>query len=326
MTTLVTGAAGFIGAYVARALAARGDAVVGLDNFNSYYAPELKRARAQALGGGGGFPLLEGDICDPQTLAALWREHRPTRVVHLAAQAGVRHSIAMPRPYVQSNLVGFVEILEACRQHSVEHLVYASTSSVYGLNPEQPFRESARCDRPLSLYAATKAANELLAHSYAHLYRLPCTALRFFTVYGPWGRPDMAPILFTRAVLEGRPIRVFNHGNMRRDFTQVEDIVDGVLGALGHPPTANGDSTPLQVFNLGRGQPVELLDFIALIERSLGIEARREFCEMQSGDMHETSADISAAAAAFGYAPKRSIDQGVPELVEWCRGFDWPQT
>lgn len=321
MTVLVTGAAGFIGAYLARALVARGEQVVGYDNLNDYYSPQLKRDRAHALGAGRDFELVEGDIADQDALQALWRRVRPARVVHLAAQAGVRYSLEAPRKYVHSNLVGFLEILEACRQHPVEHLVFASTSSLYGKSPQQPFREGARIDRPLSLYAATKGANELMAHSYAHLYGIPMTALRFFTVYGPWGRPDMAPILFTRAILAGKPIQIFNHGQMRRDFTHVDDIVAGVAGALYQPPRAGADA-PYQVYNLGRGEPVDLLRFIELIEQAAGRPAIREYQDMQAGDMTETFADISAAQAAFAYAPQVSIDSGVPPLVQWCRDYD----
>ena len=323
MTVLVTGAAGFIGAYVANALAARGERVLGLDSLNDYYSPQLKRDRARALGAGVSFELIEGDVADRALLEDIFREHAPDRVVHLAAQAGVRYSIEAPRPYVHSNLVGFLEILEACRQNAVKHLVFASTSSLYGQNPQQPFREDARTDRPLSLYAATKGANELMAHSYAHLYRIPTTALRFFTVYGPWGRPDMAPLLFTRAVLAGKPIQVFNHGQMKRDFTHVSDIVAGVLGALDTPSGAS-DSAPFQVFNLGRGEPVDLMHFIELIETAAGRPADRQYREMQSGDMLETFADIAAARATFGYQPVTSIEVGVPALVEWCRQYTWP--
>lgn len=320
MTVLVTGAAGFIGAHVAQALVARGETVVGLDNYNDYYSVQLKRDRAAALGAGRDFELLTLDIADGAALDAVFHRVRPRRVVHLAAQAGVRYSLQQPRAYVHSNLVGFVEMLECVRQHGCEHFVFASTSSVYGLSPEQPFRESARIDRPLSLYAATKGANELMAHSYAHLYGIPSTALRFFTVYGPWGRPDMAPILFTRAILAGRPIEVYNHGQMRRDFTHVEDIVAGVLGALDHPPPG----TPAwRVFNLGRGQPVDLLRFIALIEAAAGRPAQRIEKAMQAGDMHETFADVSAAQAAFGYAPRVDLEQAVPALVAWCRDYPW---
>jgi len=323
MTVLVTGAAGFIGAYVAQALVARGERVIGLDNLNDYYSPQLKRDRARALGAGRDFELVEGDIADPSVLARIWREHAPRRVVHLAAQAGVRYSIEAPRVYVHSNLVGFAEVLEACRHGGVDHLVCASTSSLYGQSPVQPFREDARIDRPLSLYAATKGANELMAHSYAHLFRMPITALRFFTVYGPWGRPDMAPLLFTRAILAGRPIQVFNHGQMKRDFTHVSDIVRGVLGALDQPPAAADGGAPYRVYNLGRGEPVDLLRFIELIEIAAGRKAEREYQGMQSGDMLETFADVSAARAAFGYQPQTSIEDGVPPLVEWCREYAW---
>ncbi|MCB1601517.1 MAG: NAD-dependent epimerase/dehydratase family protein [Lysobacterales bacterium] len=325
MTVLVTGAAGFIGAYVAKALSARGERVLGLDSFNDYYPVALKRDRARALGAGSSFEMIEGDVADQGLLERIWREHAPTRVVHLAAQAGVRYSIEAPRPYVHSNLVGFLEILEACRQHQVQHLVCASTSSLYGQNPVQPFREDARIDRPLSLYAATKGANELMAHSYAHLYRIPITALRFFTVYGPWGRPDMAPLLFTRAILAGKPIQVFNHGQMKRDFTHVNDIVAGVIGALDAPPAAVDGAAPYRVFNLGRGEPVDLMRFIELIEEAAGQPAERLYKDMQSGDMLETFADIGAARAAFGYQPQTSIEAGVPVLVEWCRNYAWPE-
>lgn len=320
MTVLVTGAAGFIGAFVAHALARRGERVVGLDNFNAYYAPALKRARAAALGAGSDFPLVEADIADRAAIEALWREHRPRRVVHLAAQAGVRWSLENPRAYVQANVVGFLEILEACRIGQVEHLVYASTSSLYGRSPEQPFRESASIRRPVSLYAATKGANELMAASYAHLYHFPATALRFFTVYGPWGRPDMAPLLFTRAILEGRPIRVYNHGRMKRDFTYIDDIVAGVIAALDRPP-ARDDYAAHAVYNLGRGEPVDLERFIALIEQAAGRPAIREYMDMQAGDMSETFADVTAAATDLGYAPQVSIDAGVPQVVEWCRRY-----
>lgn len=320
MTVLVTGAAGFIGAHLARALTRRGERVVGLDNYNDYYPVSLKRDRARALGAGRDFELREADVADREAVERVFREVQPRRVVHLAAQAGVRYSLQAPRAYVHSNLVGFLEMLEACRAHRPEHFVYASTSSLYGKSPEQPFREGARIDRPLSLYAATKGANELMAHSYAHLYTIPMTALRFFTVYGPWGRPDMAPLLFTRAILRGEPIQIFNHGQMRRDFTHVDDIVDGVIGALYAPPGA-GD-TLHQVYNLGRGEPVDLLRFIELIEQAAGRPAVREYREMQAGDMTETFADIRAAQAAFGYAPRVSIEAGVPPVVDWCRRYD----
>lgn len=316
MTTLVTGAAGFIGAYVCRALQARGEAVAGLDNFNAYYEPRLKRDRVAALCPGVDIHAL--DLVDRDGLQALFDELRPTRVVHLAAQAGVRHSLENPHAYVDSNLVGFANLLELCRRHGVGHLVYASSSSVYGDSATPPFSEDQRIDRPRSLYAATKAANELLAHSYAHLYALPATGLRFFTVYGPWGRPDMAPLLFARAVLAGREIQVFNHGRMRRDFTWIDDIVAGVLGALDHPP--EGDP-PHRVFNLGNHVPVELERFIAVIERAAGRPARKAYLPMQPGDMVETMADISRARDAFGFAPATPIEAGLPRVVAWCRDY-----
>lgn len=316
MSILVTGAAGFIGAYVSRALLARGERVVGLDNFNDYYDPRLKRDRVAALVPG--LEIAEADVADASALEALFDAHRFDRVVHLAAQAGVRHSLRQPAAYVHSNLEGFLAVLEACRHRGVRHLVYASSSSVYGAGAQPPFREDARIDRPLSFYAATKAANELMAYSYAHLYGLRCTGLRFFTVYGPWGRPDMAPLLFSRAVLAGRGIEVFNHGRMRRDFTHVDDIVRGVLGALDTPP---GRTPPQQVFNLGNHAPEALEDFIAVIERAAGRPARRIYRELQPGDMPETMADTSAARAAFGFEPRVRIEQGLPPVVAWCREY-----
>ena len=318
MPTLVTGAAGFIGAYACRALRARGESVLGLDNYNDYYDPRLKRDRVAALCPEVDIRAL--DLADRGALAALFDEVRPRRVLHLAAQAGVRYSLQNPQPYVDSNLVGFVNLLEQCRHRRVGHLVYASSSSVYGDSATPPFSEDQRIDRPRSLYAATKAANELIAHSYAHLYRLPATALRFFTVYGPWGRPDMAPLLFPRAVLAGRPVAVFNHGRMRRDFTHVEDIIGGVLGALDHPFAEDGE-TPHRIFNLGHSEPVELECFIAVIERAAGRAARKDYLPMQPGDMADTMADISRARAAFGFEPATTIEDGMPPVVEWCRDY-----
>ena len=315
MTTLVTGSAGFIGAYVTRALLARGDAVVGLDNFNAYYDPQLKRDRVAALCPGADIRVL--DLVDRDGLAALFDEACPTRVIHLAAQAGVRYSLENPHAYVDSNLAGFVNVLELCRHRGVEHLVYASSSSVYGDSAVPPFSEDQRIDQPRSLYAATKAANELMAHTYAHLYGLRATGLRFFTVYGPWGRPDMAPVLFSRAVLAGRPIDVFNHGRMRRDFTHVDDIVAGVLGALDAARVGPGH----QLFNLGNHTPVELEEFIAVIERAAGCEARKVYKPMQPGDMVETMADTSRAQAAFGFDPRQPIATGLPPVVTWCRDY-----
>jgi UDP-glucuronate 4-epimerase len=316
MTILVTGAAGFIGAYTCRALQARGDAVVGLDNFNDYYDPRLKRDRVAALCPDVDVRAL--DLTDRDGLAALFDTLAPTRVVHLAAQAGVRYSLSNPHAYVDSNLVGFVNLLELCRHRGVQHLVYASSSSVYGDSATPPFSEDQRIDQPRSLYAATKAANELMAHTYAHLYGLRSTGLRFFTVYGPWGRPDMAPLLFSRAVLAGRPIDVFNHGKMRRDFTFIDDIVAGVLGALDHPP--DGDP-PHRVFNLGNHTPVELEYFIDVIARAAGKPVEKIYKPMQPGDMVETMADTSRAHAAFGFDPATPIEAGLPQVVDWCRNY-----
>ncbi|MEG3792534.1 NAD-dependent epimerase/dehydratase family protein [Lysobacter sp. CCNWLW3] len=316
MTILVTGAAGFIGSYVCRALRARGQAVVGLDNYNDYYDPQLKRDRVAALCPDTDIRAI--DLGDRDGLAALFDEFAPTQVIHLAAQAGVRYSLTHPHAYVDSNLAGFVNLLELCRHRGVQHLVYASSSSVYGDSAVAPFSEDQRVDRPRSLYAATKAANELMAHTYAHLYGLHATGLRFFTVYGPWGRPDMAPLLFSRAVLAGRPIEVFNHGRMRRDFTWVEDIVAGVLGALAHPAQ---DDPPHRVFNLGNHTPVELERFIGVIEAAAGRAAEKVYKPMQPGDMIETMADTARAKAAFGFEPTTSIETGLPQVVAWCRDY-----
>lgn len=319
MSILVTGAAGFIGAYVCRALRDRGETVIGLDNYNSYYDPQIKRDRVAALCPD--VPIATVDLADRAALDALFAQQRPQRVIHLAAQAGVRYSLQSPETYVQSNLVGFLNVLENVRHGGVQHLVYASSSSVYGAGAEPPFREDARIDRPLSFYAATKAANEAMAHSYAHLYRLPLTGLRFFTVYGPWGRPDMAPLLFARAVLAGRPIEVFNHGRMRRDFTHVSDIVAGVLGALDNPPPASVEQAPHRVFNLGNHSPVELERFIAVIEQAAGRAAQKIYRDMQPGDMAETMADTRRAKAAFGFEPATPIDTGLPPVVAWCSDY-----
>lgn len=316
MSILVTGAAGFIGAYTCRALLARGEQVVGLDNYNDYYEPQLKRDRVAAL-----CPQLDIrplDLSDREGLAALFEQVRPTRVIHLAAQAGVRYSLQNPHAYVDSNLAGFVNILELCRHRGVGHLVYASSSSVYGDSATPPFSEEQRVDRPRSLYAATKIANELMAHTYAQLYGLRATGLRFFTVYGPWGRPDMAPLLFSRAVLAGRSIEVFNHGQMQRDFTHVEDIVAGVLGALAQP---SDEPVPHRVFNLGNHTPVALEHFIAVIEAAAGRAAIKHYRPMQPGDMIATMADTSRAQAAFGFAPSTPIEAGLPPVVAWCRDY-----
>ncbi len=314
MTTLITGAAGFIGAYTARRLAELNQHNIQIDNLNSYYSVALKQARIAKFDLN---PLII-DVADGAALTACFEVHRPSRVIHLAAQAGVRHSIDAPYDYLHSNLTGFLNILEACRRFPVEHLVFASTSSVYGAQTETPFREDMSIQTPMSLYSATKGANELMAHSYAHLYGIPCTALRFFTVYGAWGRPDMAPILFSRAMLEGRPIDVFNGGDMLRDFTHVSDIVDGILGALHTPPAKD---KPFAVFNLGAGRPVALNHFIDLIEKAVGQPAVRILKSMQPGDMRATFANTSAAMAAFGYEPKMPLEVGIAELVAWVKSY-----
>ncbi len=316
MTILVTGAAGFIGAHTCQALAAAGQPVVGLDNYNDYYDPQIKRDRVAALCPQVDIRAL--DLTDRAGLEALFDELKPTAVIHLAAQAGVRYSLENPQAYVDSNLTGFVNILELCRHRGVEHLVYASSSSVYGDSATPPFSEDQRVDRPRSLYAATKAANELMAYTYAQLFGLKATGLRFFTVYGPWGRPDMAPLLFSRAVLAGRSIDVFNNGHMRRDFTHVSDIVAGILGALLHP---SAQATPHQVFNLGNHTPVELEHFIDVIASAAGHPAHKVYKPMQPGDMVETMADTSRAQAVFGYAPDTPIELGLPPVVEWCRTY-----
>ena len=316
MTILVTGAAGFIGAYTCRALAEAGQRVVGLDNYNAYYAPALKHDRVAAL-----CPHVDihtVDLADRPALNALFAQVRPRRVIHLGAQAGVRYSLENPHAYVDSNLSGFVNVLELCRHHSVTHLLYASSSSVYGDSAIPPFSEDQRVDQPRSFYAATKAANELMAYSYAQLYGLQATGLRFFTVYGPWGRPDMAPLLFARAVLAGRAIEVFNHGRMQRDFTHVSDIVAGIVAALGLP---RDEAALHRVFNLGNHTPVELEHFIDVIAQAAGRPANKVYRPMQPGDMVRTMADTRRARAAFGYEPVTPIEQGLPPVVAWCKAY-----
>lgn len=327
MKVLVTGVAGFIGFHVSQALIARGDTVIGIDNLNDYYDVSLKEARLKALqvhANAKNFQFIKLDIADMQAMLNLFAEHKPQRVVHLAAQAGVRYSLQNPHAYVQSNLVGFTNILEACRHNTVEHLVYASSSSVYGGNTKLPFSEQDNVDHPVSLYAATKKANELMAHTYSHLYHLPTTGLRFFTVYGPWGRPDMAPFLFTDAILNNKPIKVFNHGDMMRDFTYIDDIVEGVIRVLDKPATsAMGANihSPYRLFNIGNNQPEKLLDFIALLENALGKTAQKEFLPMQPGDVKATFADTTALENWVGFKPHTDLKTGVKKFVDWYQNF-----
>lgn len=318
MTVVVTGAAGFIGFHVAQALLARGTAVLGIDNLNDYYDVGLKRARLARLEGLSGFRFVTANIADRETIPALLAAVAPTGVVHLAAQAGVRYSLVNPYAYVESNVMGQVVMLEAVRALGGRpHFVYASSSSVYGGNEKLPFAETDRVDGPVSLYAATKKADELMTHSYSHLYRLPATGLRFFTVYGPWGRPDMAPFLFAEAILQGRAIRVFNHGQMRRDFTYIDDIVDGVLAALDRPPMDDGHRPPHRVYNLGNSRAEGLLDFIGTLEKALGRTAEKIFEPMQPGDVEATYADLTDSSRDLGFAPKTPISEGVPRFADW---------
>jgi UDP-glucuronate 4-epimerase len=329
---LVTGAAGFIGYHVAGRLLARGDIVIGLDNVNDYYDVRLKHARLARLQGQSGFSFHRLDLSDRDGIARVFADDRPQRVVHLAAQAGVRFSLTNPHAYLDSNLVGFLNILEGCRHNGVEHLVYASSSSVYGANTTMPFSVHQNVDHPISLYAATKKANELMAHTYAHLFGLPCTGLRLFTVYGPWGRPDMALFLFTRAILEGRPIDVFNRGSMRRDFTYVDDIVEGVVRTLDHTATPNPDwsgdnpdpatsRAPYRLYNIGNNNPVELMDLIETLERALGKKVERKLLPIQPGDVPATCADIDDLSRDIGFRPATPIEFGVQRFVDWYREF-----
>jgi UDP-glucuronate 4-epimerase len=322
MHVLLTGAAGFIGMHTAQRLLARGDAVTGIDNLNSYYDPALKQARLAQLQGLPGFRFERLDVADRAGMEALFARERFDAVVHLAAQAGVRYSITHPHAYFESNLTGFGHVLEGCRAQGLGHLVYASSSSVYGGNTKMPFEETDPVDHPVSLYAATKKANELMAHTYSHLYRLPATGLRFFTVYGPWGRPDMAYFSFTKAVLEGRPIDVFNHGDMKRDFTWIDDIVEGVLRVLDKPATPEREGgAPHRVFNIGNNDPVQLLDFIACIERATGREAVKRLLPMQPGDVPATYASTRALQDWVGFAPATPLAEGIDRFVRWYRGY-----
>ncbi|MGE8154518.1 NAD-dependent epimerase [Pseudomonas vancouverensis] len=322
MTVLVTGAAGFIGMHTVQRLCREGHEVVGIDNLNDYYDVTLKQARLKVLETLPGFRFVKMDIVDKPALLALFHEHRFSEVVHLAAQAGVRYSLDNPDVYAQSNLVGFLNLLEACRQHRPEHLIYASSSSVYGTNSKMPFCVEDPVEHPVSLYAATKRANELLAESYCHLYGMKVSGLRFFTVYGPWGRPDMALFKFTDAMLKGRPIDIYNQGQLSRDFTYVDDIVEGVAQLLPRPPLPQGSAAGVhRLFNIGRGQPVALLDFIECLEKTLGIEAQRNYLPMQAGDVLKTWADVSALAEWTGFSPQVALDVGVAEFVKWYRQY-----
>jgi UDP-glucuronate 4-epimerase len=317
---LVTGAAGFIGFHVARRLLAEGRSVVGLDNLNSYYDPALKAARLDILRREQNFAFEQIDLADRVSMQRLFARHRFARVVHLAAQAGVRYSIDQPHAYVDANLEGFVNVLEGCRHHGCGHLVYASSSSVYGANTKMPFSVEDKTDHPISLYAATKKANELIAHSYSHLYRLPVTGLRFFTIYGPWGRPDMAIYLFTKAIVEGTPIRLFNHGKMRRDFTFIEDATRGVLELVNRIPSG-GDGAPARIYNVGNNNPEELTHVVAILERELGRPAVKEMLPMQPGDVTETFADVAELMRDTGFRPQTSIEDGLRDFVAWYRGY-----
>ncbi len=329
---LVTGAAGFIGFHFAQALLARGDEVVGLDNLNDYYNVQLKRDRLQQLTAQANFRFELVDCADRTAMMELFEREQFPYVVHLAAQAGVRYSLTNPHAYIDSNLVGFINILEGCRHHGARHLLYASSSSVYGSNKQQPFSVHHNVDHPVSLYAATKKANELMAHTYSHLYDLPTTGLRFFTVYGPWGRPDMAMYLFTKAIMEGRPIDVFNQGHMRRDFTYVDDIVQAMVRLVETLPVANPDYDPLhpdpatstcryRVYNIGNNQPEELGRFIELIERAVGRPAIKNLLPMQAGDVLETYADTSALEAAIGFKPATRLEDGIERFVQWYKAY-----
>jgi UDP-glucuronate 4-epimerase len=332
MKILVTGAAGFIGSTLSLRLLARGNEVVGLDNLNDYYSVQLKLDRLARLQSQPGFRFVKLDVADREGMARLFAEEGFERVIHLAAQAGVRYSLVNPHAYVDSNVVGFVNVLEGCRHARVAHLTYASSSSVYGGNTHMPFSVHDSVDHPVSLYAATKKANELMAHTYSHLYGLPTTGLRFFTVYGPWGRPDMALFLFTKAILEGRPIDIFNHGNMQRDFTYIDDIVEGVIrvsdkvatpepGYRAEAPDPATSNVPFRVFNIGNHHPVPLMEFIGAIERALGCTAQKNLLPMQDGDVLATYADVQALADWVGFQPATSIDEGIGRFVAWYREY-----
>lgn len=332
MKILVTGAAGFIGFHTVLALLERGDHVVGLDNLNDYYDVSLKQARLDQLARRNSFHFVKNDLANRIAIETLFEDEKPDRVIHLAAQAGVRYSIDNPHEYIASNITGMLHVLEGCRHHGVEHLVYASSSSVYGSNENMPFSVHQNADHPLSLYGATKKSNELMAHSYAHLYELPVTGLRFFTVYGPWGRPDMALFKFTRNILAGKPIDIFNNGEHARDFTYIDDIVEGVIRSVDRIATPNPDwngltpdsatsTAPYRIYNIGNNKTVKLMHFIKCIEKSLGREARKNYLPLQPGDVPATYADIDALSKDIGYRPKTSIEEGIEKFIAWYRDF-----
>jgi len=332
MKVLLTGVAGFIGFHVARALLDRGDEVAGVDNLNDYYAVSLKEARLAQLQGRNGFRFIRADLADREATAEIFLEERPNRVVHLAAQAGVRYSLENPHAYADSNIVGLLNVLEGCRHGEVEHLVYASSSSVYGANTKMPFSVHQNVDHPLSLYAATKKAGELMAHTYAHLYQFPVTGLRFFTVYGPWGRPDMSPFIFTKKIIAGEPIDVFNHGKHARDFTYIDDITEGVVRVVDRvaapdpawdsaAPDPATSSAPYRLYNIGNNQPVPLMTYIETIERAVGKEAKKNLLPMQPGDVPETYADVDDLARDVGFRPTTLLEEGIPRFVAWYRDF-----
>lgn len=347
MKILVTGAAGFIGFHLANYLVAEGHEVIGLDSINNYYDVSLKIGRLEAAGidrqtiaykelldskTQPGYSFIQLQLEDSASLNELFRIQRFDFVCHLAAQAGVRYSIKNPNAYINSNIVGFLNMLECCRNFEIKHLVFASSSSVYGMNKKVPFSANDNVDHPISLYAATKKSNELMAHTYSHLFKLPVTGLRFFTVYGPWGRPDMAYFLFTNNILKGKPIKVFNHGKMSRDFTYVADVVDGITRVLNHPPNGNPSwdpvnpepsrsAAPYRIYNIGNNKPVNLMQFIEAIENALGKQAEKKLMPMQAGDVEQTYADVSALTAEYGYAPKTSVEEGIGKFVEWYKGY-----
>ena len=335
MKILVTGAAGFIGFHTSRVLLDKEHEVIGFDNVNEYYDPDLKNSRLKILKQYPNFKFYKKHLEDKEAIENVFKEDSPKRVIHLAAQAGVRYSLKYPETYVQSNLVGFFNILEECRQHEVEHLVYASTGSAYGLNTKYPFSTEDNTNHPVSFYGATKLANEMMAHSYSHLYAIPCTGLRFFTVYGPWGRPDMAYFLFTKKILEEKPIDIFNHGDMERDFTYIDDIVESITRVLmqapnpdlewsGNSPCPASSSAPWRLYNIGSNRPVKLMDYVREIEKNIGKKAEINFLPLQAGDVVKSHADVDPLVNDFGYAPKYSVNYGIKNFIEWYLGYYHP--